>query len=491
MSATLGEGGDLERLTGRENIVRLSIPEGWDRQGIGRRFFIFPEMSLDADDTMDLRKTLMQRVPRSVVLVPNDRAKGDTIADVQGNGLKPLEASQIEESKEIFTKATSCVAVFSNRYDGIDFPGDECRLLFLDGLPTNSQERFFVSRMGAYALLQSRIQTRVVQAVGRCTRSLQDFSAVVISGTELTDYFNSPTRTRFLHPELQAELDFGARQSSNTSFDDLVENFDIFLRNNAAWEAVNRQILAKRSIATQSMPSGLPQLQQVAIAEIEYQKRLWQQHYEGALESAGKVLAGLTDETLRGYRALWHYLAGAAADYGEAAGIAGMSARSRSHFAAARDAAAGIRWLSSLARFRPDTSTRAPEDEALALQIERLEAYLLTLGTSHDAKFAKKEKAILDGLASSNASSFETAQRELGNLLGFQSGKHESDASPDPWWLSGGYCIVFEDHSDAKPTSALGAEKARQATGHPNWMRANQALTKVTSETDILSVLVS
>ncbi len=35
MSATLGAGGDLERLTGRSKITRLPIPEGWDRQGIG------------------------------------------------------------------------------------------------------------------------------------------------------------------------------------------------------------------------------------------------------------------------------------------------------------------------------------------------------------------------------------------------------------------------------------------------------------------------
>jgi hypothetical protein len=125
------------------------------------------------------------------------------------------------------------------------------------------------------------------------------------------------------------------------------------------------------------------------------------------------------------------------------------------------------------------------------LQVERLEACLLTLGTSHDAKFAKKEKTILEGLSSSDASTFEMAQRELGDLLGFHAGKHESDASPDPWWLSGRYCIVFEDHSDAKSTSALGAEKARQAAGHPNWMRANQSLTRVTSETNILPVLVT
>jgi hypothetical protein len=302
MSATLGEGGDLERLTGRQNITRLPAPEGWDRQGIGRRFFIFPEMTLTVEETVDLRRTLMTRVPRSVVLVPNDRAKDEVVADVQSAlGLTVFDATAIEDSKAAFVCSTGATAVFANRYDGIDFPGDECRLLFLDGLPrtTNAQERFFVAKMGANALLQGRIQTRVVQAVGRCTRSLPDYSAVVVTGGELTDYLNSPVKLSFLHPELQAELDFGARQSMNASLKDLVENFDIFLRNDAAWEAVNRQILAKRAIATQAIPSGGGQLQAVVNAEINYQKNLWQRHYEGAVENAGQVLAGLTEPSLQ------------------------------------------------------------------------------------------------------------------------------------------------------------------------------------------------
>jgi hypothetical protein len=198
---------------------------------------------------------------------------------------------------------------------------------------------------GGNALLQGRIQTRVVQAVGRCTRSLLDYSAVVVTGGELTDYLNSPVKLSFLHPELQAELDFGARQSINASLKDLVENFDIFLRNDAAWEAVNRQILAKRAIAAQANPSGVGQLQTVVIAEINYQKNLWQRHYEGAVENAGQVLAGITDPSLQGYRALWNYLAGAAAAYGEASGVAAMGVRARIHFAAARDAPGSIRWL--------------------------------------------------------------------------------------------------------------------------------------------------
>ena len=64
MSATLGAGGDLERLAGRPKIVRLASPDGWDRQGIGRRFFIFPEKSLDEEATKQLRWQLMKKAGR-------------------------------------------------------------------------------------------------------------------------------------------------------------------------------------------------------------------------------------------------------------------------------------------------------------------------------------------------------------------------------------------------------------------------------------------
>jgi len=494
MSATLGEGGDLERLTGRKNILRLPVPEDWDRQGIGRRFFMFPEMTLNDDECLTLRQTLMMKVPRSVILVPSDRVKNDIVTDASSNlGLQVFDATAIEESKESFVAAKGAAAVFANRYDGIDFPGDECRLLFLDGLPktTNAQERFLVSRMGAATLLQGRIQTRVVQALGRCTRSLQDYSAVVVTGAEMTDYLNSPVRRSFLHPELQAELEFGATQSTGTSLASLIENFEIFLRNDQVWEDVNKQILANRDAAVQRPHAGVAELSLVVGSEIDYQQSLWQGHYEGALESAGQVLALLTDPSLKGYRALWEYLAGAAASYGERSGVAALGVRARAHFANARDASIGIRWLANLTRYQPGTPPLRAEKEALDSQIERLETLLLKLGTGHEARYAKHEKTILDGLISTNSTQFEMAHRSLGEMLGFRAGKHESDASPDPWWIAGKYCIVFEDHSNAHAGSAVGATKARQAAGHPDWMRANKELTQLPENAEILSVLVT
>jgi hypothetical protein len=46
VSATLGEGGELERSIGITSIDALPIPEGWDKQTTGRRFVLFPNTAL-------------------------------------------------------------------------------------------------------------------------------------------------------------------------------------------------------------------------------------------------------------------------------------------------------------------------------------------------------------------------------------------------------------------------------------------------------------
>jgi Helicase C-terminal domain/Type III restriction enzyme, res subunit len=181
MSATLGAGGDLERLTGRPTITRLPIPAGWDRQGIGRRFFIFPEKSLDDAESKTLRQTLMKVAGRSLVLTPSNKIAEEISNDVKSSlGYPVFSAADLENSSADFATAECGVAVVANRYDGIDFPDDVCRLLFVEGLPraANLQERFLMNRMGANLLFNERVQTRVLQAVGRCTRGLNDYSAV-------------------------------------------------------------------------------------------------------------------------------------------------------------------------------------------------------------------------------------------------------------------------------------------------------------------------
>jgi Helicase C-terminal domain len=490
MSATLGAGGDLERLTGRRNITRLAIPEGWDKQGIGRRLFIFPDLSFSEDRVLELRRRLMADAGRSLVLVPSNDARDAVRKDVESSlGFQTFSAEDIEISKMPFVKRDKAVAIVANRYDGIDFPGDDCRLLFVEGLPraTNLQERFIMSRMGANLLFNERVQTRVLQAVGRCTRGLNDFSAVVVTGEELHDYLSDRDRRKYLHPEMQAELEFGIEQSKEVNLDDIAENFRIFIEHGKEWENANQEIIAKRDRTDRVEFPAMKELAAAVEHEINYQIRMWQGDYEKAFDAAREVLGLIVNPELRGYRALWHYLAGSAALLSAKAGTAGMEQNSRDQFLRAKEAARGIPWLVALARF--DAAER-PADRRNALlmeQIERVENILVETGKLQNRTYTKREQQILEGL--DDEASFEQAHEALGQLLGFSVGKIEEDASPDPWWLAGDLCLVFEDHAGAKKTGAtVGATKARQAASHVDWINANVAAAKGAK---ILAVLVS
>ncbi len=475
MSATLGAGGDLERLTGRPRIKRLPIPEGWDRQGIGRRFFMFPEKSLTEEETLQLRRDLMRKASRSLVLTPNKLDAEAVSKDVTEHLKYPVfTADDLEVSKTGFTSSKHAAAVIANRYDGIDFPDDDCRLLFVEGLSrtTNLQERFLINRMGANLLFNERIQTRVLQAIGRCTRGLNDYSAVVITGDELPAYLTDRKRRTYFHPELQAELEFGVDQSTRVKAQDLLDNFAIFLDHDEDWEEANQGILDAREAATQAKFPAMDQLEAVVAQEIAWQTAMWNEDYTRAYDAARDVLGGLTDSALRGYRALWHYLAGTSAEAAAAAGEAGFDAHARTQYRKAKEAAAGIPWLIGLAR---GGAAAAPTPEevghgTLLLQVEQLEAQLVKLGTLHNREFSARESEIREGLK--DGKTFEQAQVLLGEHLGFNAGKREDDASPDPWWIVGNIALVFEDHANAKgETSVIDATKARQAASHPDWMR--------------------
>ena len=490
MSATLGEGGDLERLMGRHRITRLQVPDGWNRHGVGRRFFIFPGMSLQESEAVKLRDKLMLSAGRSLVLAPSEKMHDAICKNVSETlGFTVYSAKDIEESKKPFTSDDTAVAVVANRYDGIDFPGDECRLLFVEGLPKamNIQERFLMSRMGALVLFNERIQTRVLQAIGRCTRSLEDYSAVVVSGEELPGYLADIKRRKYLYPELQAEIQFGVEQSKGASLDDISENFDVFLENGRDWEEVNQQIVSYRKDAKRNEFPALDDLSKAVRHEIDFQMRLWQGDFEAALECAEKVLSELKSPDLQGYRALWHYLAGSAAWLGANDGVPRLDVKSRMQFGLAKNAAKSVPWLVKLARYQTSENDDEQENRAVVMrQVERLEEILFKLGTIHDRKFASREKEILEGLR--NEKYFEYAHKLLGEVLGFDSGKVESNGSPDPWWIADDICFVFEDHAGAEATSSLSVNKARQVASHPKWIKEN---VEGYSGDRILSILIS
>ena len=486
MSATLGNGGDLERLTGVKNIYRLPIPDGWNVQGIGRRFFLFPERSLNTKENINsFLENVMKASGRSVVLTKDFPSSEKFKKFVKETiKYKSFDAKAIEESKQEFIKNENAVAIIANRYDGIDFAEEEARTLILFDLPTstNLQESFFVSRMGANELLNERILTRVIQAMGRCTRSPTDYSLVIVLGEKLVSYLLHERKRKLLHPELQAELEFGIEQSKNETLDSFLENINDFLGQTENWFEADKDIIAMRNELEKDEPPYIQNLQSSVKYEVEYQYKIWQTDYTGAIDEARNVLKELTAPELRGYRALWNYLAGTASILDNQNNLA------KKFFENAMKSAPALKWMVTLAQKSGIESSQYIEDSDLNAIIEKFEQQIRKFGLTTNRKYDKEEQFILDGILNGNAKEFEEAQKRLGILIGFDAGNIENDASPDPWWiLSDDLCIVFEDHSDGS-TEYFSATKARQATTHDNWIREN---LPVKENIEIIKVLIT
>lgn len=500
MSATLGEGGELERLVGVEKIQRLNL-EGWDQQGIGRRLFFFPERSLDEESSTKLAIDMIQKTPRSLVLVPDERTANSFRKKIpQNSEYKIFNASQIEESKEPFVSETKAVAVVANRYDGIDLVDDECRLLIVSGLQraTHLQERFLVTRMPASILFMDRLLTRIVQAFGRCTRADNDYAAVVILGEQLNNFLLDKNRRSFFHPEIRAEIEYGIDQSKDVAYEEFLENISIFLEHKQAWsdaEEGEKDIICRRDSLSQSKLPGVDKLSNAVVHEVKYQYALWNGDFERAVEESRAVVTELGGDEVQGYRAFWYYLTGSAAWLAANKGVPSMENVARDFYSRAASTTNSVRWLFGLSRLTlTEVEPNQVDESRLAAVIEGLESRLSSLGTVNDKKFEKEVREILENLSKTGENEstvFENGHERLGRLLGYTSGNSESHGAPDPWWIAGDdFCIVFEDHSPNNPqTTPLGVNKVRQVVSHSNWIK--QKIASLHKNAEIICVMVT
>lgn len=141
------------------------------------------------------------------------------------------------------------VVVFVNKYDGIDLPDDACRILVIDGVPralTPYEMRQSTALYGCDSFRMRMLQ-RVEQGMGRGTRDIEDYCAVILLGTELAtslvdrqqqQYYSSATRAQIRASgraaDVIADRDIPAIEELLGSFLLRDENWTQFSRRNLA-----------------------------------------------------------------------------------------------------------------------------------------------------------------------------------------------------------------------------------------------------------------
>ena len=353
MSATLGHSGELERITGCKKITRLPIVSDWDTKGLGRRLFVFPDLSLEANTHSEILRKLHEEAKRSVLIVPSDNDSQGLSDSLKKTvpGIQIFHANDLIESKENYCRSHNAMVIMANRFDGVDFPDSESRMLFIYNLPkiTHLQEKFFVGKMAASLLYSERIKTRIVQAVGRCTRNASDYSVVCILGDSILNEVTSPKILATYHPEMRAEISFGVDNSTDfETVEDILENVRLFYERGTEWADAEAAIVETRNQYIAEGSDGIQEklyekLLISAQLEVDVQYDMWKKNYQSAYEKSIQIIETLNAPSLSGYKCYWQYICGCLAlELGD-------RAKARHYFSLANENNMGdIRWFAKL-----------------------------------------------------------------------------------------------------------------------------------------------
>jgi hypothetical protein len=488
MSATLGRGGELERITGVEKISRIPTPETYKSRSIGRRFFIFPDLLKEQNDYSSWIAHRLSSVRRTLALCPNkfEAYKFRHIAENSQKTLTIFEAKDIEEDLRTFTASNNSLLLLTNRYDGIDLPHGICRQIVLNGLPsrTNLQETFLEERLGLDILLGERIKTRIEQASGRCTRSDTDSAAVIMIGHKLLDFCSRKENQKIFHPEIRAEIQFALDQEN--SIQDVEAMVASFIDQDKYWTLAEQDIARRRS---EELPDSSVTniLEGVVKAEVEFAYSMWIQDYERAVEHGRRVVDGLSGNKVSSYRALWCFFAAGAA-YIHSETDKKFEAVALDLMKRAKAACKTVSWFPNELKFMlPERISVEDASDAQARQIEGILELLSGLGST-GPKFESKMKEVNELLISTDANKFDRGLVELGLMLGFTSWKPAGKAAPDcVWQLGYKMLFIFEGKSDESPEAGVSVQNCRQASGHHNWARAESDLNDLEDKYSILA----
>ena len=478
MSATLGAGGELERITGIRSIKRLPLPAGWDKRGSGRRLFLIPELALSNEKMIEVVKDAVQTFDRSLILVPSryDPEGTGLVNAIEQLEMNILRAPDIEDSIEPFLTRNDTVLLLS-RYDGLDLPDEACRLLVFGGLPsgTNLQERFLWSKIAAISLLRDRVITRFTQGVGRCTRSDNDYAVVLVIGRRLVDFLLKSENRRILNPELQAEIEFGLENSRDKSIKDFEDLWNAFLSKGDDWKDAEAAILALRDKFSRHVDLTSRKLNFVVADEVEYLYAMWRDDYQDALEHARKVADALGGDETKAYRAWWYYLsAEAAMALHEDTGDETYQNTAHDFLTRASKCCIGVSWFVRLRRtFIP--GGEIPEvDEISAVAVETIRGRLAEWGAV-GRRFEQQLSQVEKNLQATKHKAFHQGLKGLGEMLGFDAEIPNGIAAPDCVWSIGNLIyIVHEAKIEHSPSDPIGVKDIRQAQSHENWIRANR-----------------
>ena len=453
LTATLPSQASFARTFG---IAQPTIIQPSGKSGDAQRLFVFVPGE-DDDAQRDSAKSIVENY-KCCVISPSYR-KGQqweppaTIFDTDSG---QVEIDRFCESEE--PEMLGLVA----RYDGIDLPGEACKILILDSLPTgeNLIDRFIDESIRIETIRISHTATRVVQAIGRIFRSNTDHGVVLLVGSRLQSWVRSPRNRFFLPKLLQQQFLLAVEltkqvKEGHVTWTELIKGI---LTGDENWDSMYNEYIGQFE-ANVSSPATDWHIALI-LQEKEAYEHLWSGQYVQSADKYAELVTNSKERDLR-LTAWYHHLRG----------LALLCADDRQGAFTEFIAAANIRSELGRPSEKRETSFKPPPPDYVGQQATNLAGWYRKKKIQIPVYIAQVESDLIYGPETRKA---EEALRVLGTLLGLLAERPDKThgTGPDVTWEGGvdPSAFGFELKSEKSKDGEYAKKDITQCHDHEKWL---------------------
>ena len=464
LSATLSALDVFVRTFGRKPSSQIAPTT---TAGECERMILIPaKMGGVSDDVKAAKEFIRQH--KSLVLVPS-YARASEWADL----VQPPAQETATEAIEAFKLAKGTdKLLLASRYDGMDLPGDMCRVVVIDDLPsgTGPLDRYLWEYVRLSSTLRSAIASRIVQSFGRISRGMSDHGVAILTGKRLIEWLQVPKNLASLPRFLQKQLELGFQMSKRMSLAEAPASIQACLERQRNWVNAYEDFI--REAGHEDAPPEPAIIADIALAEAKYAEEMWHRNYtkaasylQGTLETAGNFSLSTV---------CWHKLwLGYSLE---------CSGDAKTAHALYQQAHAGQRNIPSVPVH--SDSTADSDDNNLSAQTIAAALQFELSGDSRVVVPRSLERDLLYLNGSGTTNQTEEALRCLGQYLGFPSSRPDKEhgTGPDVLWLFPDKTALCADaKTDKTASSAYRKEEFGQLSDHVQWVRDNTEAESIIS----------
>ncbi|UDL87267.1 DEAD/DEAH box helicase family protein [Mesorhizobium sp. PAMC28654] len=460
LSATVQSKGDIIRAFGRSpRVIEPDVDAG-----LGERLMLFGSALNGFCDNVNGIASVSAQA-KVLIAVPSEREadKWENVAEA------PSTANDFTAKLDAFRSAESGSFLLMGRYDGIDLPDDDCRVMVVDGVPVGSAqlERYLFERIRLDQTFFPRVANRFTQLFGRINRGKNDYGIYFIYSKDAENWLRNVANQAFFPKILQEQIRLSEEfcdQLKGITPEIVQSIVNQIIKRDPQWLGYYQAQIGKNPIEEKRITDRAAYTKlddELAKCEANFMLKLWQGEPAGAInELSGKIEeVRMANPRLAGWYALW---------LGVANGVRHEQEAMFDWFDEARNRLGG-----KLPLPRRTAADVGLLENTRTVVEEGLRAFCVGSIPELNRRMTKMIDLVQPAFSETDHRKAEEAVRVIGAALGFESSRPCTDVNdgPDNLWLDhhSKTAIPIELKTDKATTSWLNSEEVGQVFQHLQW----------------------